>query len=141
MASTQQIPAALPGVTNKNVSNHCQMSLNVFGGGAGEGPHLLRIGQSLSTKNYWAQNVNSAKIEKFCSILVFFKLQSVVHWGIVTVIQWVTNSILKKEKQQKISDCMEGSKGKSFNKTFSFIQVHKYLDYDTKCISYYESWS
>ena len=60
---------------------------------------LLRTGQSLSIKNYWAQNVNSAKIEKLCSILVFFKQQVVVHWGIVTVIQCVTNSILKKEKQ------------------------------------------
>lgn len=77
------------------------------------------------------------------SILVFFKLQVVIYWGIVIALQWIANSILKKEKQQKISDCMENSKGKSFKKTFDFI-LYKYiniLDYDRKCISYYESLS
>lgn len=36
--------------------------------------------EAVSTKNYWAQNVNSAKVKKSHSILVFFKLQDMAHW-------------------------------------------------------------
>lgn len=65
IASIHQIPIALPGVTTKK----CLSPLPSVFWGAKSPP--VENKEAVSTKNYWVQNVNSAKVKKSHSYSLF----------------------------------------------------------------------